>query len=612
MEVEANSLSLEEQAALEMVKANRAALDVRQAERERQQVVLRSEKLKIFKVYAEVRKKKMMDLAQKQDGLEVNDNAEVEVIIQDIRSANPDDHTYFTALRNTVIFLKAEVKENGAWNILINFLEKGTFVISTKFFEQRTYTELQVMLIKIQRTTRLNELLREHVKEILMKVGPKITEDPPMVRFMTNDLFRICYLAEDKLRDYPSNYLISVEKYLRSTGFTSTEKDKAADTLRRFLMENVPYYRKRVEKGLEVRTRLPNMPKLSKKDVNIAWLWAGVDQEVEYIGRHIQGAILKPGDLLHYPSMIDYQAANSNPMIEEDNYILINCEEIDEFLRMYDDELKVKHLGITDKDIEINRAKEFARWIKDKALMEGSTIPANVQALAMGPDMDQISRNGYKVNGYEFHTKAYGRGKRTTNSGVCVLGDCYNELSHAFYGELEEILELSYKGTYDGYINLFKCRWFDSEKGIHFDRHGIVDIDVHKFAYSNDPFVLPTQTKQVYYTPSPGKKRDRPPTGWQAIIHTPTRRREELVSGEFYQEEILHGPTVINVNDSEVIQLDGEDEPDEIDPALILVSDEIIDTEDEELLIDTDSESGSEADDGYESIQDDSDSETDT
>ncbi|KAK1388463.1 hypothetical protein POM88_016641 [Heracleum sosnowskyi] len=325
MEEEANYLSLEEKVALEIVKAERAERDARQAERERHQAVLRSEKLKRFKVYAEVRKKKMMDLAKKQGidwemayktfcgvGLEFNDNAEVEVIIQDIRSANPDNHTYFTALINTVIFLKAVVKANGAWNILINFLEKGTFVISTKFFEQRTYTELQVMLIKIQRTTRLNELLREHVKEILMKVGPEITEDPSMVRFMTNDLFRICYLTEDKLKDSPNNYLILVEKYLRSTGFTSTEKDKAADTLRRYLIKNVPYYRKRVKRGLEVRTRLPNMPKLNKKDVNIAWLWVGVGQEVEYIGRHIQGAILKPGDSLHYPSVIDYQAANSN------------------------------------------------------------------------------------------------------------------------------------------------------------------------------------------------------------------------------------------------------------------------------------------------------------
>ncbi|KAK1375805.1 hypothetical protein POM88_031998 [Heracleum sosnowskyi] len=174
-------------------------------------------------------------------------------------------------------------------------------------------------------------------------------------------------------------------------------------------------------------------------------------------------------------------------------YILLNCEEIEEYVRFYDGELKVKHPGITDKDIESIRAKEFAHWIKDKALAVESTIPGNVLALAMGPDRDQVSRNGYKVNGYDFHTKAYGLSKKTTNSGVCVLGDCYNELSHAFYGELEEIIELSYKGTYGGHINLFKCRWFDSEKGIRVDKHGIIDIDLHKTTYSNEPFVVQGQ-----------------------------------------------------------------------------------------------------------------------
>ncbi|KAK1394401.1 hypothetical protein POM88_013457 [Heracleum sosnowskyi] len=329
---EANPLTTEQEAALERLKAEKAERDARQAEKETHKAIQRIEKLKRFKMYNEVRKKKMIDLAQKhgkewevayntfcgvEDGLEVNDNAEVEVIIQDIRSANQEDDTYFTTLRHFLIYLKAGVKANGAWNILINFIDRGKFGISTKFFEQRAYTELQVILIKIQRTTRLNELLQEHVKEILMKVSPEISENPPMVRFMKNDLFRICNLTEDTLKDYPNNYLISVEKYLRSTGFTSTEKDKAADTLRRYLMENVPYYRKRVEKGLEVHPRLPNMPKQNKKDVSIAWLWAGVGQQVEYIGRHIKGAILKPGEPLHYPSVIDYQNANSNPVVEE-------------------------------------------------------------------------------------------------------------------------------------------------------------------------------------------------------------------------------------------------------------------------------------------------------
>ncbi|KAL8134185.1 hypothetical protein AgCh_009299 [Apium graveolens] len=70
-------------------------------------------------------------------------------------------------------------------------------------------------------------------------------------------------------------------------------------------------------------------------------------------------------------------------------YILPNYEEIDKFVRLYDDELKVKCPGITDKDIQINCFKDFTRWIKNKALIEGLTIPANVQSLAMGLDMDQ-------------------------------------------------------------------------------------------------------------------------------------------------------------------------------------------------------------------------------
>ncbi|KAK1399043.1 hypothetical protein POM88_008906 [Heracleum sosnowskyi] len=174
------------------------------------------------------------------------------------------------------------------------------------------------------------------------------------------------------------------------------------------------------------------------------------------------------------------------------------------FYRFYDGELKVKHPGITDKDI-----KEFAQWIKDKALVVESTIPGNVLALAMGPDRDQVSRNGYKVNGYDFHTKAYGLSKK------------------------QQI----------------------------------------QTTYSNEPFVLPTQTTQVYYTASPGKKRDRLPADWKVVIHTPARRREEVVDGDIYQEQMLHRPDVINVDEGEIIQLDGGDDPQERGPALLLVSD---------------------------------------
>ncbi|KAJ8639967.1 hypothetical protein MRB53_016661 [Persea americana] len=291
-------------------------------------------------------------------------------------------------------------------------------------------------------------------------------------------------------------------------------------------------------------------------------------------------------------------------------YILFNYEESDDFVRSYDDELKANQSGITDKDIQLSRDQNFALWLKDKALNDVS-IPSNVQVLAMGPYRDQVCRNGYKVNGYDFHTKAYARGKRTTNTGVCVQGDCYNELGRAFYGELEEIIELSYKGTYGGQINLFKCRWFDSEKGIHVDRHGITGIDVHRSTYVNVPFVLPTQTLQVYYTPSPIRKRDRPPADWQVVIHTLGRTCVQLVDREFYQEEMLHRPPVINVDDNnELNQLVGGDEPDELDPESVPVPVDS-DTEEEELLSEIDTDTESKEDDDYESphdVQDDSES----
>ncbi|XXG60934.1 hypothetical protein AAC387_Pa04g2723 [Persea americana] len=52
--------------------------------------------------------------------------------------------------------------------------------------------------------------------------------------------------------------------------------------------------------------------------------------------------------------------------------------EINDFVRSYDDELKANQSGITDKDIQLSRDQNFALWLKDKALNDVS-IPSNVQ-----------------------------------------------------------------------------------------------------------------------------------------------------------------------------------------------------------------------------------------
>ena len=235
----------------------------------------------------------------------------------------------------------------------------------------------------------------------------------------------------------------------------------------------------------------------------------------------------------------------------------------------------------------------------------GDLVPPNVADLAIGPNSDQHCYNGYKVNGWEFHTKAYGQGKSTTNTGVCVVGDCVEELGRAYYGELEAIVQITYKGKYGGSINLFQCRWFDNtEKGLKVDRFGIIDIDLHKSAYANAPFVLPSQTSQVYYTRSPCKKRQRPPAQWHVVIHTPARHRVHLVNvdDEVYQDETFQSAPIVVVDDDAVHGLDlveyGVD-PNEVELSTLGVPDT------EELLIDPESETEEVGDeDGYESPTD--------
>lgn len=214
------------------------------------------------------------------------------------------------------------------------------------------------------------------------------------------------------------------------------------------------------------------------------------------------------------------------------------------------------------------------------------------------------------MNGWEFHTKAYGGGKSTTNTGVCVVGDCVDELGRAFYGELDDIVQITYKGKYGGSISLFQCRWFDTEKGLKVDRHGIIDIDHHMSSYANAPFVLPTQTSQVYYTTPPCKKRSRPPADWHTVIHTPARHRVHLVNvdDEVYQNETFQSSSIVDVesdDDLNLVEEGGETN---------MVELQALDVPDiEELLIDPDSDDedvGEE--DGYESpIDDDSDMDND-
>ncbi|KAJ6880609.1 hypothetical protein NC652_033826 [Populus alba x Populus x berolinensis] len=72
----------------------------------------------------------------------------------------------------------------------------------------------------------------------------------------------------------------------------------------------------------------------------------------------------------------------------------------------------------------------------------GRSASKSLSSLSLGPEKKVKCYNRYFVNGYVFHNKEYGQGRKTYNCGVCVKGSTSSELKADYYGRLEEVVEL--------------------------------------------------------------------------------------------------------------------------------------------------------------------------
>ncbi|XP_050107863.1 uncharacterized protein LOC126586944 [Malus sylvestris] len=119
---------------------------------------------------------------------------------------------------------------------------------------------------------------------------------------------------------------------------------------------------------------------------------------------------------------------------------------------------------------------------------------------------------GCVVNGVKFVVAERDDRLITQNSGVYVPGDVdTGELE--FYGKLTSVIELLYRQGYK--VVLFKCHWFNTDPS----RRGSIKRDYHLISvntntrwYDNDPYILATQAKQVFYVADP-----KASTGWKVI-----------------------------------------------------------------------------------------------
>ncbi|KAL6561202.1 hypothetical protein OROMI_016803 [Orobanche minor] len=267
-------------------------------------------------------------------------------------------------------------------------------------------------------------------------------------------------------------------------------------------------------------------------------------------------------------------------------YVLLNCDEVSPFNRIYYEHVRRGEPNISDAEIDKKAGIEFPEWFKQYVFDPVNNVTNEcIKSLAMGPFRLVTMYPAYMVGGYRFHTLGHGTNRATINSGVCIKGTNYNANEYDYYGRLLEVLVLEYSGLPLRTTVLFNVEWFDlTPRGTKLHpRYNLVDIN-HKRRFNGyEPFVLCTHVEQVCYCTYPSLKQDK--VDWWAVFKVRPRSSVPLIESSIppsFQEETIEAHDPLEVDYDQVILQDPSG-------AIIELPYELSDTEDD-FELDTDSD----------------------
>ncbi|XP_075499505.1 uncharacterized protein LOC142537932 [Primulina tabacum] len=202
-------------------------------------------------------------------------------------------------------------------------------------------------------------------------------------------------------------------------------------------------------------------------------------------------------------------------------YVLFNTAEIDPYIKMHIEELKqTDHCFSSNGTLLQKRHMEtFSQWLS-KHVYDNSSD--QIRWLAHGPRKHVISYTGYITNGHRFHTTDVGRS--TQDRGVSVEADTICQSSStdshtagrlSYYEVIRDIVLLDY---YLFKVSVFRCDWANPRTGIKME-DGFTLVNLHRGLriFENDPFILASQAKQVFYS------RENDESNWYVLLKAPPR-----------------------------------------------------------------------------------------
>ncbi|XP_014522516.1 uncharacterized protein LOC106779013 [Vigna radiata var. radiata] len=194
-------------------------------------------------------------------------------------------------------------------------------------------------------------------------------------------------------------------------------------------------------------------------------------------------------------------------------YILNNTDIVQPYLSAHKDIVKRDNPRMPDNWLINEHNKTFLKWFKEKVHNDNTSCDT-LKWLACEPNFDVICWSGYDINNCSFYTKSEDDKSTMQNSRVMVVAESMHFSSSKdkhpimalmfYFGVIEDIWMIDYTSFR---VPVFKCKWVDSNNGVKTDDLGFTLVDLHKAKYTDEPFIMASQAKQVFYVNDPSNKK---------------------------------------------------------------------------------------------------------
>ncbi|KAK1396441.1 hypothetical protein POM88_006304 [Heracleum sosnowskyi] len=189
-----------------------------------------------------------------------NNDATFLKLLEKIRIVNPDNSLYMKALKEDILRITSAFDQvRQELFIYVSSALEGSFTISLDLLQRRSLSELWILMSKVKRSSCLNELLYDRLRDSAMKASPQVIHFPYEVKIYRGTTLETVRLDPDSMKLQTAMQLVKLENLLRTFGFASVEKSEVADMISDYCTEKIPRYAQ-MKNRLKKITNQPVMP----------------------------------------------------------------------------------------------------------------------------------------------------------------------------------------------------------------------------------------------------------------------------------------------------------------------------------------------------------------